>query len=100
MHPALGNQPKIQNTPHNQSQGSWINRANQSRRSSSRIIDENINHNDDTITSLVNELEKYKFDEEEENFEQHIIKCEHEKPIFGADSSNFGMEEETVFEII
>ena len=100
MHPALGNRPKNQNTHHNQSQGSWINRDNQSRRSSSRIIDENINHNDDTITSLVNELEKYKFDEEEENFEQHIIKCEHEKPIFRVESNHLGMDEETVFEII
>lgn len=63
-------------------------------------MDENINHNDDTITSLVNELEKYKFDEEEENFEKHIIKQEHERPIFRAEANHLGMDEETVFEII
>jgi uncharacterized protein YoxC len=74
VHPALGNPPKNSNQHKNRNQSSSVNQVNQSKRSSSRIIDENINQNDDTITSLVNELEKYKFEEEEENFEQHIIK--------------------------
>lgn len=99
MHPGLGNHQKHQKKDHNQSQVSLINH-DQSRRSSSKIINENINHNDDTITSLVNELEKYKFDDEEENFDKHISKYEQEKPIFRADSNHLGMDEETVLEII
>ena len=48
----------------------------------------------------MNELEKYKFDEEEETFERHIIKYEGDKHIFRGEENNSGMDEETVFEII
>jgi hypothetical protein len=97
--PLLG-RSKNQNSNQNQNQSALANRANQSKRLSSRILDENVSQNDDTITSLVNELEKYKFDEEEDNFERHIIKHESEKPIFRGEANNSGMDEETVFEII
>ena len=72
------------------------------KRQSSRIIDENIDQNDDTIGSLVRELEKYRFGEEEESFEKHIKQCEKQggAMFLRNETSVFSMDEETVFEII
>jgi hypothetical protein len=58
--------------------------------------------NDDTISSLMRELEKYRFGEEEESFEKHMKKCEKQGAamFLRNEASVFGMDEETVFEII
>lgn len=84
---------------------SSIQRSEVPRSELSRIIDENIDRNDDSmINSLVHELEKYHFDEEEVKFERHMTSFEKERQrctqMNRVPQNGFNMDEESIFEII